>query len=203
MSSAKPPNPADVRSEEEFSEREGGAVADTHETAVEMAPAAAFPHPEQNSVFQDTERREASEDTSSRTSSVYEAEPVYNDKKISSGSSAGSRGDDSVFIGNHQGDEPTPESYDPTSKWWSLSLENVFNLVQLDDAGVGLDKEDVPRHGAELGDNVIPVSGGAKWYVILAKQFMNAITVVLLIVIVISAVFKDWLNSGGNGDSHF
>ncbi|EPY22984.1 calcium motive p-type ATPase [Strigomonas culicis] len=101
-----------------------------------------------------------------------------------------------MAFGDNQGDEPTPDDYDPGHKWWSLALENVFNLVQLDDGAVGLDKEDVPRHGSLLGNNVIPIKGGPKWYVILARQFMNAITVVLVIVVIISGIFKDWAEFG-------
>lgn len=101
-----------------------------------------------------------------------------------------------MTFGDEQGTEPTPSSYDPANKWWALALANVFDLVGLEDPTSGLCPSEVPRHATELGNNIIPVKGGPKWYWILATQFMNAITVVLLIVIVISAVFKDWAEFG-------
>ncbi|CAD2216840.1 Cation transporter/ATPase, N-terminus, putative [Angomonas deanei] len=198
------PAAEEEKSEEEFSERDGGEVMDTHEIEVEVAPAAALPHPEQTSAFKDVDAHEAEpvkEPQANLNKSTSDSTGVFNGDVCKENETPEDDGEEEgghtrMAFGDDQGDEPTPEDYQPTNKWWSLSLENVFNLVQLDDAGVGLDKEDVPRHGAELGDNVIPVSGGAKWYVILAKQFMNAITVVLLIVVVISGVFKDWAEFG-------
>ncbi|KAG5466785.1 hypothetical protein LSCM1_00962 [Leishmania martiniquensis] len=99
-------------------------------------------------------------------------------------------------FGDDQGDEPTPEAYDPKDKFWALALENVFNLVQLEDPLAGIDAADAPRRAKELGDNTIPIKGGPSWIVILASQFKNAITIVLLIVIIISGVFKDWAEFG-------
>lgn len=101
-----------------------------------------------------------------------------------------------MTFGDVQGNEPTPLAYDPAVKWWALALENVFNLVQLDDPTVGLESHECPHHQKDLGDNVIPIKGGPKWYRILLGQFLNAITAVLLIVIVISAVFEDWAEFG-------
>lgn len=99
-------------------------------------------------------------------------------------------------FGDEQGDEPTPEGYDARDKFWALALENVFNLVQLEDPLAGIDAADAPHHAKELGDNVIPIKGGPSWIIILASQFKNAITIVLLIVIIISGVFKDWAEFG-------
>ncbi|KAK7196766.1 calcium motive p-type ATPase [Novymonas esmeraldas] len=99
-------------------------------------------------------------------------------------------------FGDDQGDEPTPETYDPAHKFWALALENVFSLVQLEDPLSGIETADAPRHAKALGDNIIPIKGGPSWVLILASQFKNAITIVLLIVIVISAVFKDWAEFG-------
>lgn len=99
-------------------------------------------------------------------------------------------------FGDDQGDEPTPESYDPVDKFWALALENVFGLVQLEDPLSGIDGADAPRHAKALGDNIIPIKGGPSWIIILANQFKNAITIVLLIVIIISGIFKDWAEFG-------
>ncbi|KAG5492621.1 hypothetical protein JKF63_01200 [Porcisia hertigi] len=101
-----------------------------------------------------------------------------------------------MTFGDDQGDEPTPEGYEPTHKFWALALENVFSLVQLDDPLSGVDATDAPRHAKELGDNLIPIKSGPSWIIILANQFKNAITVVLLIVIIISGIFKDWAEFG-------
>ncbi|CAJ1034705.1 Cation transporter/ATPase, N-terminus/E1-E2 ATPase/haloacid dehalogenase-like hydrolase/Cation transport ATPase (P-type)/Cation transporting ATPase, C-terminus, putative [Leishmania lindenbergi] len=99
-------------------------------------------------------------------------------------------------FGDEQGDEPTPETYDPRDKFWALSLENVFSLVQLEYPLFGIDATDAPRRAKDLGDNIIPIKGGPSWIIILASQFKNAITIVLLIVIIISGVFKDWAEFG-------
>ncbi|KAG5492077.1 hypothetical protein GH5_00981 [Leishmania sp. Ghana 2012 LV757] len=99
-------------------------------------------------------------------------------------------------FGDDQGDEPTPETYDPKDKFWALALENVFSLVQLEDPLSGIDAADAPRRAEALGDNIIPIKGGPSWIVILASQFKNAITIVLLIVIIISGVFRDWAEFG-------
>ncbi|CCW62060.1 unnamed protein product [Phytomonas sp. EM1] len=101
-----------------------------------------------------------------------------------------------MTFGDDQKDEPIIETYDPAIKWWSLSLENVFNLVRLIDPTSGLDVEEVPEHARDLGDNRIRIQGGPKWYFILARQFLNAITLILGIVIVISIIFKDWAEFG-------
>lgn len=110
----------------------------------------------------------------------------------------GGRDDDehAMNFGDDQGAEPTPDTYDALIKFWALRLENVFELVQLEDPLSGLQNEDAPRHGKALGDNVIPIKGGPSWIIILLNQFKNAITIVLLIVIVISGVFKDWAEFG-------
>ncbi|GET92721.1 calcium motive p-type ATPase, putative [Leishmania tarentolae] len=99
-------------------------------------------------------------------------------------------------FGDDQGDEPTPEAYNASDKFWALALENVFNLVQLEDPLSGIDAADAPRHARDLGDNIIPIKGGPSWIVILASQFKNAITIVLLIVIIISGIFGDWAEFG-------
>lgn len=94
--------------------------------------------------------------------------------------------------GDHQGEEPTPESYHPDIKWWALSLGHVFELVQLTNPLVGVESAMTTWHRQSLGDNLIPIKDGPSWITILASQFMNAITIVLTMVIIISAVFKDW-----------
>lgn len=99
-------------------------------------------------------------------------------------------------FGDDQGSEPTPESYNPNNKWWALSVDNVFQLTHLANPLEGLDPEEVPIHAKELGDNVIPIKEGPSWVWILISQFLNAITVVLLIVIVIDAIFGHWAELG-------
>lgn len=101
-----------------------------------------------------------------------------------------------LTYGDDQGDEVTPEHYHPDNKWWTLSVDNVFHLTCLPNPLEGLDVADVPLHAKELGDNVIPIKGGRKWWMTLLSQFLNAITVVLLIVIVIDAVFGYWPELG-------
>lgn len=98
--------------------------------------------------------------------------------------------------GDDQGNEETPKIYHPDNKWWTLSVDNVFHLTCLSNPLEGLDAAEVPTHGKELGDNVIPIAKGPKWYMTLLSQFLNAITVVLLIVIVIDAVFGYWPELG-------
>lgn len=107
-----------------------------------------------------------------------------------------SDGPHEMNFGDDQGSEPTPDGYDPSNKFWALALENVFRLVQLEDPLSGLDTMDVPHHANDIGNNIIPIKGGPSWIIILLSQFKNAITIVLLIVIVISAVFKDWAEFG-------
>lgn len=114
----------------------------------------------------------------------------------SGGGVHGDSDEHAMNFGDDQGDEPTPESYDPADKFWALRLENVFELVQLEDPLSGLENNDAPRHAKALGDNIIPIKGGPSWIIILLNQFKNAITIVLLIVIVISGVFKDWAEFG-------
>lgn len=105
-------------------------------------------------------------------------------------------GTHAMTFGDIQGTEPTPTAYDPTIKWWALALENVFNLVDVQDPLSGLSTDECPGHAKDLGDNLIPIRGGPKWYWILCRQFLNAVTVILLIIVVISAVFKDWAEFG-------
>eukprot|EP00796_Vickermania_ingenoplastis_P005278 gene5278-3783_t len=99
-------------------------------------------------------------------------------------------------FGDDQGSEPTPEQYDPNIKWWALSVDNVFHLTHLANPLEGLSLDEVPIHAKELGDNIIPIKGGPSWWWILVSQFLNAITVVLVIVIVIDAVFEHWAELG-------
>lgn len=99
-------------------------------------------------------------------------------------------------FGDNQGSEPTPETYSPEIKWWALSVDNVFHLIHLANPLEGLSSEEIPVHSRELGDNIIPVKEGRSWISILVSQFLNAITVVLLIVIAISAAFQDWAEFG-------
>lgn len=101
-----------------------------------------------------------------------------------------------IPYGDDQGDEPTPKSYHPDIKWWALSLESVFQLVHLANPLEGLDAAEVPLYAKELGSNVIPIKGGPKWWKTLLSQFLNAITLILLIVIVIDAVFGYWAELG-------
>ncbi|KPI88812.1 putative Calcium motive p-type ATPase [Leptomonas seymouri] len=125
-----------------------------------------------------------------------EVEPDTTSTAAGRGGIHGDGDEHAMNFGDNQGDEPTPESYDPANKFWTLRLENVFNLVQLEDPLSGLDNADAPRHAKALGDNIIPISGGPSWILILMSQFKNAITIVLLIVIIISGIFKDWAEFG-------
>ncbi|ORC92341.1 calcium motive p-type ATPase [Trypanosoma theileri] len=93
-------------------------------------------------------------------------------------------------------DELKPGAYDPALKWWTYDITTTFSVVQLEDPTIGVTADDVPRRARELGDNKIPISGGPSALWILCRQFMNSITVILTIVIVISAVFKDWAEFG-------
>ncbi|KAH9601905.1 hypothetical protein LSM04_009509 [Trypanosoma melophagium] len=93
-------------------------------------------------------------------------------------------------------DESKPSKYDPTLKWWTFDIPTALSVVQLEDPTIGVASSDVPRRANELGDNKIPISGGPSALWIFCRQFMNSITVILTIVIVISAVFKDWAEFG-------
>ncbi|KEG08570.1 calcium motive p-type ATPase [Trypanosoma grayi] len=66
----------------------------------------------------------------------------------------------------------------------------------MEDASIGVSSADVPRRAKELGANKIPISGGPSAIWIFCRQFMNSITVILTIVLVVSAVFKDWAEFG-------
>ncbi|EAN96035.1 calcium motive p-type ATPase, putative [Trypanosoma cruzi] len=92
--------------------------------------------------------------------------------------------------------EALPEKYSPSKNWWTFDIPHTLSLVQLDDMCNGVSYDDIPRRARELGGNKIPISGGPSAIWILCRQFMNSITFILAIVIVISAVFRDWAEFG-------
>lgn len=92
--------------------------------------------------------------------------------------------------------ETIPTKYEPHNKWWSCDIPTTLSLVQLEDPSVGVPSSDVSRRAAELGHNHIPLKGGPSALWILAQQFLNSITLILTIVMVISAVFEDWAEFG-------
>ncbi|RNF13775.1 sodium transport atpase [Trypanosoma conorhini] len=92
--------------------------------------------------------------------------------------------------------EQVPDTYSPSCRWWTFDIPHTLALVQLDNVASGVSDDDVSRRAAELGNNRIRIAGAPSAFWIFCRQFMNSITVVLAIVIVISAVFKDWPEFG-------
>ena len=99
---------------------------------------------------------------------------------------------------NHEA-AAAPDVFDAALPWYTYAAADAFRLT-LGNEGTtgerGVDEKDVARNRTELGDNVIPISGGPNFFKMLLGQFCNAITLILGIVIVISAVFKDWAEFG-------
>ncbi|RNF07149.1 putative calcium motive p-type ATPase [Trypanosoma rangeli] len=86
--------------------------------------------------------------------------------------------------------------YSPFCNWWTFDIRHTLELVQLDDLANGVSEDDVFRRAAELGNNKITIAGAPSPLWIFCRQFMNSITIILTIVIVISAISDDWAEFG-------
>ena len=102
---------------------------------------------------------------------------------------------------DHDDPEPAeaPDVFDAALPWYTYSVADAFRLTlgseEVTGAG-GVEEKDVARNRSELGDNIIPISGGPNVFKMLFGHFCNAITLILGIVAVISAVFGDWAEFG-------
>ncbi|KAG8347679.1 hypothetical protein TRVL_01494 [Trypanosoma vivax] len=115
------------------------------------------------------------------------------DKEMVSKEPVGDLGD---YHSQTGGKSPVPNTYCPGHRWWTFDIPTTLSLVQLEDASVGVSGADVERRGAELGNNKIPLKGGPSALWIFVRQFLNSITLILTIVVVVSGYFQDWAEFG-------
>ncbi|ORX61559.1 potassium/sodium efflux P-type ATPase, partial [Hesseltinella vesiculosa] len=74
----------------------------------------------------------------------------------------------------------------------TMDLATVAKLLK-SDLEDGLNEEDIASRHAEHGLNEMEGEGGVNPFKLLVKQFLNVMVLILLIAMVVSFVFKDWI----------
>jgi Na+-exporting ATPase len=91
----------------------------------------------------------------------------------------------------------TAPPFDPKEvPWHTLTIDDVKRRVGLDDASHGIPSEIVKHRREVYGSNVIPTGSGPNIFKIIFGNFVNAITIILVFVAVVTAYFHDWPSFG-------
>ncbi|KAI8073265.1 hypothetical protein BC940DRAFT_268008 [Gongronella butleri] len=77
----------------------------------------------------------------------------------------------------------------------TMDLVSVSKLLKTD-LEDGLAEEDIEKRRAECGYNEMEGEGGVNPVKLMLKQFLNVMVLILLIAMVVSFVFKDWIEGG-------
>ncbi|KAI8082721.1 potassium/sodium efflux P-type ATPase [Halteromyces radiatus] len=77
----------------------------------------------------------------------------------------------------------------------TMDLTTVAELLKTD-LEDGLSDQDIEQRRAESGYNEMEGEGGVNPFQLLLKQFLNVMVLILLIAMVVSFVFKDWIEGG-------
>ncbi|SAM09015.1 hypothetical protein [Absidia glauca] len=77
----------------------------------------------------------------------------------------------------------------------TMDLTTVADLLKTD-LEDGLSDQDIEQRHAEYGYNEMEGEGGVNPVKLLLKQFLNVMVLILLIAMVVSFVFKDWIEGG-------
>jgi P-type Na+/K+ transporter len=85
-------------------------------------------------------------------------------------------------------------NFSPEKSYHCLTAVEVATALQVD-LDKGLSTVDVYNRLSIVGPNQLE-SHSNHWWKILLEQFLNAMTIILLIAMIISFVFKDWVEAG-------
>ncbi|KAI8335704.1 potassium/sodium efflux P-type ATPase [Chlamydoabsidia padenii] len=77
----------------------------------------------------------------------------------------------------------------------TMDLNTVTKLLN-SDLEDGLSEEEVERRRSEYGFNEMEGEGGVNPFKLLLRQFLNIMVLILIIAMVVSFVFKDWIEGG-------
>ncbi|CAO3590612.1 unnamed protein product [Absidia cylindrospora] len=77
----------------------------------------------------------------------------------------------------------------------AMDLDTVADLLKTD-LEDGLSDQDIEQRRSEYGYNEMEGEGGVNPVKLLLKQFLNVMVLILLIAMVVSFVFKDWIEGG-------